>query len=125
MRTALVVDDSRTVRAILSRMLARYGFDVKQAGDGAEAWQQLCQDTKDIALVCADYNMPEMNGMDLLKKIREVPGMQSLPVLMITTETHEDAMNRAFAAGVSEYVMKPFTEEMVTDKLRMLGLLPR
>lgn len=125
MKTALVVDDSRTVRAILSRMLGHYGFEVKQAGDGAEAWQQLCRDPEDIALVCADYNMPEMNGMDLLKKIRQVPGMESLPVLMITTETHVDAMNRAFAAGVSEYVMKPFTEEMVTDKLRMLGLIPQ
>ena len=125
MRAALVVDDSRAIRAILSRMLGRYGFVVKQAGDGAEAWQQLCADSKEIALVCADYNMPQMNGMELLRKIRAVPGMQSLPVLMITTETHEDAMSRAFAAGVSEYVMKPFTEEMVTDKLRMLGLFPQ
>lgn len=125
MRTALVVDDSRTIRAILSRMLARYGFNVMQAGDGAEAWKQLNGDAKEVALVCADFNMPQMNGMELLIKIRSVPGLAALPVLMITTETHEDAIAQAFASGVSEYVMKPFTEEMVTDKLRLLGMLPQ
>lgn len=125
MRTALVVDDSRTVRAILARMLSRYGFEVMQASDGAEAWDRLSHAGRGISLVCIDYNMPAMNGMALLEKIRATPGFVSMPVLMITTETHMDTMARAFAAGVSEYVMKPFTEEMVSGKLRLLGVLPQ
>lgn len=124
MNKALVVDDSRAIRRILGRILLRNGFSICEAANGVEALRSLGGEAADITLLCVDYNMPEMNGVELLKAMRGIPQFHDLPVMMITTETHVETMQRAFAAGVSEYVMKPFTEDMVVDKLRLLGILP-
>ncbi len=121
---ALVVDDSRALRGILSKMLMRHGFTTFQAENGVKALESLAGEAKAVQLVCLDYNMPEMNGLEFLKRMRVMPEFHDLPVLMITTETHLEFVSKAIEAGSSEYVMKPFTEDMVVDKLRMLGLIP-
>jgi len=124
MNKALVVDDSRAVRGILGKILARHGFSVCEAANGIEALRALEGSASDITLLCIDYNMPEMNGIELLTKMRQIPRFHQLPVMMITTETHLESMNKAFTAGANEYVMKPFTADMVVDKLRILRILP-
>ena len=121
---ALIVDDSRALRGILGKMLMRQGFTVFQAENGVQALKSLEGEAHGVGLLCLDYNMPEMNGLEFLKRMREIPEFHDTPVLMITTETHLEFISKAIAAGSNEYVMKPFTEDMVVDKLRMLGLIP-
>ena len=123
MQKALIVDDSRAIRSILSKMLSKQGFTNVQASNGVEALQVLQQEADEISLICVDYNMPEMNGVDFVAQARTMPRFRETPVMMITTETHLDFMHRAYAAGISEYLMKPFTESMVCEKLDILGLL--
>ena len=120
---ALVVDDSRAIRGILGKILVSNGFEVCQAGNGVEALQALEGEAADASLVCADYNMPEMNGIELIRRMRAIPRFAKVPTIMITTETHMSAMRAAFDAGADEYVMKPFTADMILDKLRMLGVV--
>ncbi len=124
MMEALIVDDSRALRGILGKMLSRHGFTVFQAENGKQALKSLEGEARAAKLVCLDYNMPEMNGLEFLTCMRQIPEFKDLPVLMITTETHLEFVSKAIAAGSNEYVMKPFTEDMVVDKLRMLGFLP-
>jgi two-component system chemotaxis response regulator CheY len=75
-----------------------------------------------IDLVLADWNMPEMNGLDLLKQLRQDPELASLKVIMVTTETELDNMVSALEAGANEYVMKPFTKDILTEKLELVGI---
>ena len=121
MSQALVVDDSRAVRMILSRSLAELGFEVTAAGDGAEALALL---RASMALVLVDWNMPRMNGLEFVERLRADTRFASVKVMMVTTETEVDQMVKALAAGADEYVMKPFTKDILADKLRMLGLVP-
>jgi two-component system chemotaxis response regulator CheY len=120
MSQAMVVDDSRAVRMILSRDLKEMGYDVCAAADGAEALALL---RAEMSLVLVDWNMPRMNGLEFLEKLRTDPRYASVKVIMVTTETEVDQMVKALAAGANEYVMKPFTKEILADKMRMLGLI--
>lgn len=124
MHRALIVDDSRAIRSILKKILERNGFATTQAENGRHALEVLGAESEPLQLICVDYNMPEMNGIEFLEKARALPQADGVPAMMITTETHVDLMRRAFAAGVSEYLMKPFTEVMVREKLDILSLLP-
>jgi len=123
MHKALVVDDSRAIRNILSRILSSCGFSVLQAGNGLDALQALGGEAIGVSLICVDHNMPEINGLELVRRVRAIPRFQSVPVIMITTEPHVEFMERALGAGASEYIMKPFTSEMIVEKLRMLGII--
>jgi two-component system chemotaxis response regulator CheY len=116
----MVVDDSRAVRMILSRDLTEMGYDVCVAADGAEALALL---RAEISLILVDWNMPRMNGLELLERLRADPRYASVKIMMVTTETELDQMVKALAAGADEYVMKPFTKEILADKLRMLGVI--
>ena len=120
---ALVVDDSRAIRSILSKILINNGFAVCQAGDGREALVALEGEARNLSLLCVDYNMPHVNGIELVRAMRTNPRFAQIPVIMITTESELGSMQLAFNAGVNEYVMKPFTADMVVDKLRLLGAL--
>lgn len=122
MQKALVVDDSRAIRGILKRMLGEYGFQVLQAGDGVEGLRSLQGEAADISLLCVDYNMPNMNGIELLRNMRMDARFKNIPAIMITTETHLSSMVAAFEAGANEYIMKPFTAEMLAEKLRIVGV---
>jgi two-component system, chemotaxis family, chemotaxis protein CheY len=120
---AMVIDDSRAMRMILSRNLERFGYEVAQATNGKDALAQIHQEDSRIGLFLVDWNMPEMNGLDFVKSLRSEPRFQSVPVMMVTTETEADQIAAALAAGANEYVIKPFTEDTIEEKLRQLGLL--
>ena len=126
MPKALVVDDSRTMRRILTNILEGLGYRVCQAGHGLEGLEVIERERPDgpFELILADWNMPEMNGLDFVKTLRKEPQNRAVAVMMVTTETQVEQMVKALAAGASEYVMKPFTKDVIEDKLRMLGLIP-
>jgi two-component system chemotaxis response regulator CheY len=119
---AMVVDDSKTTRRILSRILRSVGFEeVHEAGDGVAALEVLRSvERPDLALI--DWNMPEMNGYELVKIIRMRRDFDELPLMMVTTESEAERVVAALEAGANEYVMKPFTEEVIRDKLELLGI---
>lgn len=119
---ALVVDDSRAMRAILTRLLAGLGFDVVQAGHGAEALSVLDSGAKpDVILV--DWNMPVMDGLTFIKHVRQREELRDVSLMMVTTESEQGNIVRALAAGAHEYVIKPFTDEVIAEKLALLGLV--
>ena len=124
MAKALVVDDSRAVRMILAKTLKELGYEVREAANGKEALEVIGAEGAAVTLVLADWNMPEMNGMDLLKRLRQDPQLSSLVVVMVTTETELDQMAAALEAGANEYVMKPFTKDILVEKLQMVGIHP-
>jgi len=123
MSKALVVDDSRAVRMLIGRTLKELGFEVREAGNGREALEVLAAENNAVSLVLADWNMPEVNGLELLKSLRQKPELASMVVVMVTTETEVDQMAAALEAGANEYVMKPFTKDILVEKLQMTGLL--
>ena len=122
MLKALVVDDSRAIRMILSRILKELNYEVCEAGNGRDALDVLAAEKNAIDLILADWNMPEMNGLELLKCVRASPQLSSMAVVMVTTETELDQMAAALDAGANEYVMKPFTKEILIEKLRLAGI---
>jgi two-component system chemotaxis response regulator CheY len=124
MSRALVVDDSRTIRVILRRILAELGYEVCEAGNGVEALQLIEAERPDLSLALLDWNMPEMNGLELLKQLRQNSALSALKVVMVTTEAELGHMVTALEAGANEYVMKPFTKEILQEKLEIIGMLP-
>jgi two-component system chemotaxis response regulator CheY len=122
MNRALVVDDSRAVRMVLSRILKELGYAVSEAANGREALALLEREPGAVSLVLADWNMPEMNGLELLRALRKKPELASVAVVMVTTETELEQMAAALEAGANEYVMKPFTKEILVEKLQMAGI---
>jgi len=122
MSKAMVVDDSRTIRIIIRRILIELGYEVCEAANGIEALKLLETEKGTIRLVLADWNMPEMNGLELLKQLRKNPELASLKVLMVTTETEIGHMASALDAGANEYVMKPFTKDILVEKLELVGM---
>lgn len=118
---ALVVDDSSAMRAILSLTLKRKGFEILQAKDGLDALNVLSKSGA-VELILIDWNMPGMNGLELLQRIRRQPEYSRAQILMVTTETGMGQMAEALSAGANEYIMKPFTPDVVMDKLQLLGL---
>ena len=124
MPRALVVDDSRAMRMILSRTLAQSGFEVLQAANGREALEVMDREGSSIALMLLDWNMPEVTGIEVVEKVRAQSAFSGVRLVMVTTETEIEQMTRALEAGADEYVMKPFTREAVEDKLRLIGVLP-
>ena len=124
MSKALVVDDSKTIRIILGRTLRELGYEVCEAANGIEALKVMEAEKAAVNLVLADWNMPEMNGLELLKQLRLDPDLASLKIIMVTTETELDHMVCALEAGANEYVMKPFTKDILKEKLELVGILP-
>ncbi len=119
---ALVIDDSRAIRMILGQILKGVGFEVSDAGNGREGLERLkTLPRPDLMLV--DWNMPEMNGYDFLCAVRADPAYNESRVMMVTTETEAEQMIKALTAGANEYVMKPFTKEVIREKLELLGML--
>ena len=121
MAKALVVDDSRAVRMILAKTLKELGFEVREAANGREALEIIEAEKTAVTLVLADWNMPEINGLELLKQLRKDPALSSLVVIMVTTETELEQMEAALEAGANEYIMKPFTKDILIEKLQMAG----
>jgi two-component system, chemotaxis family, chemotaxis protein CheY len=120
---ALVVDDSRAMRSILARLMTQLGFEVAQAGDGQEALDQLDAGLRP-AVALVDWNMPVMDGLTFIKAVRGRDEFRDISLMMVTTESEHGNIVRALAAGAHEYVIKPFTEDVITEKLALLGLVP-
>ncbi|MCD6399923.1 response regulator [candidate division WOR-3 bacterium] len=123
MAKAMVIDDSRAIRMILARTLREVGYEVCEATNGKEALALLQQHHDEFSLVLVDWNMPEMDGLEFVRQVRSEPGWSGTTLMMVTTETELDQMMTALEAGADEYVMKPFTKEIITDKLRLLGAI--
>ncbi len=112
----LVVDDFATMRRILKNILKQLGFtNIVEADDGTTAWEVL--EGQSIDLIISDWNMPKMTGLDLLKKVRASSDYSKTPFLMVTAEAQKQNVIEAVQAGVSNYVVKPFTAEGIYDKL--------
>jgi two-component system, chemotaxis family, chemotaxis protein CheY len=117
---ALIVDDSRFVRGFLRRLLEERGVECAEAADGQAAIDCVHAEPA-FDLVLLDWNMPVMNGLEMLTQLR-AEGYSGTKVLMVTTEAENDFILRALEAGADEYLMKPFDDEALTEKLAMLGL---
>ncbi len=119
---ALVIDDSRVVRMLVGEILRNHGFGVAEAANGAEALCRL-QDDPQIGLVLVDWNMPVMDGLEFIRAVRRSPIWDAVRIVMVTTETESEQIQKAMSAGANEYVMKPFTPEVLVAKLAMLNVL--
>ncbi len=119
---ALIVDDSRAMRTMLRGLLNEMQVDVvAEAGDGKQALERLGV-TGPLDLMLLDWNMPVMNGYELLCTVRKDPKWASMRVMLVTTETEATQILRALDAGADEYLIKPFSREALKDKLHLMGL---
>ena len=118
---ALVIDDSRAVRIIIRNILREIGMDVAEAGNGLEGLDQM-KYNPDISLVLVDWNMPVMNGLEFIQSLRSQRSYDGVRIMMVTTETESSQVLRALTAGANEYVMKPFTKDVLVAKLNMLDV---
>jgi two-component system, chemotaxis family, chemotaxis protein CheY len=118
---ALIVDDSRFVRGFLRGLLKERGIDCEEAADGLAGMNRL-RDGEPFDFALVDWNMPVMNGLEMLQRMR-AEGFADVKVMMVTTEAENDFIIRALDAGADEYLMKPFDDEALSEKLAMLGLV--
>jgi len=121
---ALVIDDSRVMRRIVATTLKGLGFETAEAGDGRAALD-LLEAGERFDLACVDWNMPVMDGLELVQAVRRRRDWRDLTLMMVTTESEQSQIVRALAAGAHEYLIKPFTPDALEAKLDMLGLLPQ
>jgi two-component system, chemotaxis family, chemotaxis protein CheY len=113
----LVVDDSSTMRRIIKNTLARLGYkDILEGADGLEGWAAM-DANPDIDMLITDWNMPEMNGLELVKKVRADDRFKDVPIIMVTTEGGKAEVITALKAGVNNYIVKPFTPQVLKEKL--------
>ena len=120
----IVIDDSRAMRRILRKFLEDLDFEVIEAGDGQQALEVIAGAPAVPELALIDWNMPEMNGLDCLRRLRADAAIAAVPVMMVTTESEHSQIVKALASGAHEYVIKPFTKDGMIDKLALLGLVP-
>ena len=118
-RPCLIVDDSRIIRKVARRIVEGLGFEVDEAADGAEALAYCASVMPDIVLL--DWNMPVMDGLTFLRRLREQPGGDVPKVLFCTIETAPERIAEGLAAGADDYVMKPFDGEILQSKLAEVG----
>ncbi len=119
-RKVLFVDDSPTMRRIIKNSLKKIGFtDFVEAEHGIDAFEKL-EEEGDISLILTDWNMPEMNGEEFVKKVRSTEPFSKLPILMITTRGMKDDVITAVKIGVNGYVVKPFTPDVLKMKIKQV-----
>jgi two-component system, chemotaxis family, chemotaxis protein CheY len=124
MSKALIVDDSKTIRMILGKIMRELGYETCEAANGKDGLKVMETEKGAVNLVLADWNMPEMNGLDMVKHLRQNPELAAVKVIMVTTETEIHHMICALEAGANEYVMKPFTKDILMEKLELVGIAP-
>jgi two-component system chemotaxis response regulator CheY len=117
---ALVIDDSQPVRSILTDILVGIGFSVQEAANGLEAMDLIKKEKMDLALV--DWHMPGMDGCEFVQEVRKDDAYKDMRMMMVTTETAISKVAEALEAGADEYIMKPFTKEMIVEKLALIGI---
>jgi two-component system chemotaxis response regulator CheY len=115
----LVVDDFSTMRRIVKNTLRQIGFtNIEEAEDGQKAYDRLIVEKFDF--VVSDWNMPNMTGIDLLRKVRATPQIKDIPFLMVTAEAKQENIVEAIKAGVSNYIVKPFTVATLDEKVKKI-----
>ena len=118
-RTCLIVDDSRIIRKVARRIVEGLGFEVDEAADGSEALAYCSATLPELVLL--DWNMPVMDGLTFLRRLRALPGGGAPKVLFCTIETRADRIAEALSAGADDYVMKPFDSEILQSKFCEVG----
>ncbi len=121
MTTCLVVDDSRMIRRVASRILKDLKFETSEATDGQDAINQCRVDMPDAILL--DWNMPVMDGLSFLKKLRGEPEGKAPVVVFCTAERDISKITEALEAGADEYIMKPFDSDIIESKFQQAGLI--
>ena len=121
MKRCLIVDDSRVIRRVASKIIQDMGFDVEEAENGRKALNALAIRMPDLVLV--DREMPVMDGLTFARELRKLPGGNKIAVVFCTTENDAVHIKEALDAGADEYIMKPFDSEIVRSKLLLLGFL--
>jgi two-component system, chemotaxis family, chemotaxis protein CheY len=117
----LIVDDSIPMRAVIKKIIKASGFNVGQlyeAANGMEALKVLNEEWLDLVLT--DYNMPEMNGLELVEEMKRDETLKSMPIIMVTTEGSRERVEEFIAKGVMDYIKKPFTPEQIKQKLKQI-----
>lgn len=102
----MVVDDAKSIRELISLVLRKEGFDVTESWNGKDALNKLNE--MDVDMLITDLYMPEMNGMQLVERLRSSSQLKSMPVIMVSSENHESIINKAKQIGVNEWLVKPF-----------------
>jgi two-component system chemotaxis response regulator CheY len=119
-KTILIVDDSKSIRQVVSMALKGAGYEVIEAGDGKEALGQL--NGRRIHLIVSDVNMPNMDGITLVKEVKKLPNYKFTPIIMLTTESQEAKKQEGQAAGAKAWVVKPFKPEQMLNAVSKLVL---
>ncbi len=114
----IIADDSRMVRGIVTRVVEAMGFDAVPAANGGETLNALEANEENIRLVLLDWNMPVLNGLDVIKKMRADERFKKIPVLMVSTESEDEKIQEAITAGAQGYLTKPFTPEQLTKAIQ-------
>lgn len=118
----LFVDDAKLMKKIVKQALEKGNIEIIDASDGKEALEVLSKEFREISLILTDWNMPVMNGYDLLKAVKANNDLKHIPVIMITTESEKDHINKAISAGADNYLIKPFNnDELLKKVLKSLG----
>lgn len=117
----LIVDDASPMRAVIKKIIKASGFNIGQfheAGSGKEALQVLDEQWLDVVL--SDFNMPDMNGLEMLKEMKQNEMLKDIPVIMVTTEGSNERIEEFMETGASAYIKKPFTPEQIRSQLNQL-----
>lgn len=115
---ALIVDDSMVTRNIIKKFIEPMGYNALESGNGKEALDLLERQAHEVELILLDWNMPVLNGYETLKCVKEKKAYKDICVIMISTESEDDMIDQALAAGANGYLAKPFTEDEFIDKIR-------
>ena len=118
---ALIIDDSRAMRRILSKIVMPLGLEVVEAENGQDGLDSL-EEMEPTEVILVDWNMQVMNGLDCVKTVRADGRYANQKIMMVTTETEPAQMVRALMAGVDEFAMKPFTADVLVEKMKLIGV---
>jgi two-component system chemotaxis response regulator CheY len=121
MKSCLIVDDSKVIRMVARKILQELSFHTEEAEDGKVALDCCLKQMPDAVLL--DWNMPNMNGIEFLRALRQLPGGELPVVVFCTTENDIEHIQEAITAGANEYIMKPFDSEILQAKFSQVGLL--
>lgn len=118
----LFVDDSPVIKKIIRRAIEAIDYEMIEASDGKEALAVLSKEVAGVKLILSDWNMPVMNGFELLKAVKSNSAYKHIPVIMLTTEAEKGNINKAIQAGAANYLLKPFnTEDLVKKVVQCIG----
>lgn len=117
---AIIIEDEVPMRMLLCDIMEDFGFELMEAENGKKGIE-LLEENENVDLMMVDWRTPEMNGLEVVKKVRENQKYNDTKLVMVTGLTEMDEVIEALSAGANEYLMKPYTKEMVVDKLKLVG----